>query len=270
MASTYKVVTAVPGYYTSLDAKNNRSQRSTVQPATYYVYNEANGMVNVTSQQGTPGSWINPADNKKSAEPVTEKTTNDKTTSTKDTSSSSSKPSYSTTTTPSLGSSGSNKRVYRITKDYIPCYVINTVTGGTIEFDCEPDEINDTISAQFDPQEIRGRSSPYQGYNSSGPRTVSLELVLHDDLCKEGVLNTVNRLRSLVYPGYSGVLIAPSCLVRIGDMIHMKAIVNDVGVVWQKPYRNGVYLVANVSLTFSEVVDIPHSAFDIWQKGGYI
>ena len=268
MASTYKVVTAVPGYYTSLDAKNHRDQRNTVQPATYHIYNEANGMINVTSQEGTPGSWINPEDNKKPSEPVTDKQTNDSTTSTKDTSTNS-EPSYSTTT-PSLSSSGSNKRVYRITKDYIPCYIINLVTGGTIEFDCEPDEINDTTSTQFDPQEIRGRSSPYQGYNSSGPRVVSFELVLHDDLCKEGLLSTVNRLRSLAYPGYGGVLSAPACLVRIGDMIHMKAIINDVGVVWQKPYRNRIYLVANVSLTLSEVVDTPHSASDIWTKGGYI
>lgn len=269
MDITYKIVTGVPGYRNSSDARNHSNQASIIQPATYYIYNESDGMINLTSQKGIPGHWINPEDNKQSDDPVNDKQDNDKTISKKETSSRN-KPSYSTTTTPSLRSSGSNKRVYRITKDYIPCYIINTVTGGTIEFDCEPDEISDTVSAQFDPQEIRGRSSPYQGYNSSGPRTLSFSLILHDDLCKEGILNTINRLKSLVYPGYGGVLSTPACLVRIGDMIHMKAIVSDVGVSWQKPYRNGVYLLAEVSLTLSEVVDTPHSASDIWKKGGYI
>lgn len=265
----YKVITAVPGYYTSMDAKKKRDKRTTVQPANYYVYNEANGMINVTSQKGTPGSWINPNDNKKLESVVTEVKSDNKKMSTKS-NTQVAKTVQKVATSSTAVSSSSNKKVYRITKDYIPCYIINTVTGGKIEFDVEPEEITDTTTANFDPQEIRGRSSPYQGYNGSGPRTVSFELILHEDLCKDGVLNTVNHLRSLAYPGYGGVLTAPSCLVRLGGMIHMKAIVSDVGVIWQKPYRDQIYLAATVSISFTEVTDNPHSASDIWGKGGFI
>lgn len=60
---TYQVLVAIPGYYTALDAKNRRNRRGTVSPGTYHVYNRASGMVNVTKKAGTPGSWINPADN---------------------------------------------------------------------------------------------------------------------------------------------------------------------------------------------------------------
>ena len=188
----------------------------------------------------------------------TKTTTTKTTTTTKDTSAN------------KTGSSGTNKKVYRITKDYIPCYIINTLTGNTIEFDVEPDEITESNTASFDPQDIRGRSSPYQGYNSSGPRNISFELVLHQDLCKDGILNTVNHLKSLVYPGYGGVLRAPECMIRLGNMIHCKAIVTDVGVTWQKPYRDNVYLAASVSLSFNEITDNPQSSADIWSKGGFI
>jgi GH25 family lysozyme M1 (1,4-beta-N-acetylmuramidase)/LysM repeat protein len=63
---TYKVVTTLPGYKTAADAKNRRNKAGTVKPGTYHVFNESQGMVNVTRESRVPGSWINPADNKKS------------------------------------------------------------------------------------------------------------------------------------------------------------------------------------------------------------
>lgn len=266
MAKTYEVVTAVPGYYTSKNAMAGTDRRNTVQPATYYVYNEANGAINVTSVAGVPGSWINPADNKKSDNVVT---SNNKEGSSNNKSNSSL--TYGNSTTPSLSSSnGTNKRVYSPSKDYIPCYIINSLIGGTIEFECEPEEFTDSTSAQFDAQDVRGRSSPYQGYSSSGPREINFNVMLHDDLCKNGILSTVNRLRSLVYPNYSGILLAPASKIRIGDMIHCNAVITDVSVTWQKPFRNGVYVTASVDVSAIEVVENAHSATDIWSKGGYI
>lgn len=258
--AVYVLAESTPGYFTSLDAKNRQNQRNVVQPNTYFIYEEKDGVINVTSQLGVPGSWINPDS------PVTSKQANPGSASR---ATSAVRNNYSTSATPTLNSSGSNKKVYALNKEYIPCYIINLLTGGKIEFECEPEEISDANSAQFDPQDVRGRSSPYQGYSSSGPRTISFSVMLHDDLCKEGILNTVNHLRSLTYPNYGGVLTPPKCLVRVGDMIHCNAIVNDVSVSWQKPYRNGTYVAAEVSLNLTEVVDTPYSSSEIWSKGGY-
>lgn len=61
----YQVVVAVPAYYTAADAKARKGARGTVQPGEYFVFNESQGMVNVTKEPNTPGAWINPADNKK-------------------------------------------------------------------------------------------------------------------------------------------------------------------------------------------------------------
>lgn len=266
--ATYKVVESIPGYLTSLDARDRKNPKTTVRPATYYIHSEANGMINVSPLEGSKGDWINPDDNKVADDQVTARSGSSGSVSS--VSRVSNVPTYARSTTPQLSSSGSNKRVYALNKEYIPCYIINLLTGGKIEFECEPEEISDSNSNQFDPQEIRGRSSPIQGYNNSGPRAINFSVVLHDDLCRQGILSTVNHLRSLTYPSYGGVLTPPKCLVRIGDMIHCNAIVNDIGVTWQKPYRSGVYVTAEVSINLTEVVDTPYSASDIWSKGGFL
>lgn len=151
-------------------------------------------------------------------------------------------------------------------KDTINCYIKNFVTGSTIEFELIPEEITDNYSATFDQQDIRGRSNPIQGYNSSGPRTISYTIQLHDDYCKTGILDTVNKLRALTYPEYGGVIIPPKCYVRFGNMIGTKAITTSVGVTWKKPYRDGIFINADVTLEFTEVLENPKSASQI--EGG--
>jgi GH25 family lysozyme M1 (1,4-beta-N-acetylmuramidase) len=51
-----------PGYVTAADAAARRNSNSTVAAGHYAVFNRSQGMVNVTRQAGTPGSWINPGD----------------------------------------------------------------------------------------------------------------------------------------------------------------------------------------------------------------
>lgn len=62
---TYKVVKSIAGYINAADAKARRSKKTTVKPNTYHIFNESNGMINVSAKKGSPGSWINPVDNKK-------------------------------------------------------------------------------------------------------------------------------------------------------------------------------------------------------------
>lgn len=59
----YKLVVSVSGYKNAADAKNRKNKVNTVEAGTYYVFNKSNGMVNVSSKPGVPGSWINPGDN---------------------------------------------------------------------------------------------------------------------------------------------------------------------------------------------------------------
>lgn len=167
-------------------------------------------------------------------------------------------------------SDSTNNKLYGMNKDYIPCYIINTLNSKTIKFNCEPDEVSDSVAAVFSAQDVRGRSSQYQGYDHTNSRTISFTVTLHDDLCEKGVLNTANHLKSLSYPDYNGgLVVAPKVYIHIGDMIRAYAVITNVSVSWKKPYRNNVYVEADVSIEATEVVGTAHSYSDIWANGGY-
>lgn len=60
---TYEVVKAILGYGDANNAANHIDPVDTVSPGTYSIFNQADGMINVTEHAGTAGSWINPKDN---------------------------------------------------------------------------------------------------------------------------------------------------------------------------------------------------------------
>lgn len=64
---TYKLVKACPIYMNSANAANRKNSVGTYAAGTYYVFNESNGMINITKTKGVAGGWINPADNKTSS-----------------------------------------------------------------------------------------------------------------------------------------------------------------------------------------------------------
>jgi CHAP domain len=59
----YTVLSPMAGYVNADDASKRHNSNSQVPAGTYAVFNEYNGMLNVTRQAGSPGWWINPADN---------------------------------------------------------------------------------------------------------------------------------------------------------------------------------------------------------------
>lgn len=63
-AKSYKLVTTVNGYINAADARNKKNAKTKVKAGNYTVFSEANGMINVTTKSGVPGSWINPSENK--------------------------------------------------------------------------------------------------------------------------------------------------------------------------------------------------------------
>lgn len=61
---TYTVNKTLNGYLTANDAKLRKNKKATVKPGQYFVFNRSEGMINVTTVKGVPGSWINPNDNR--------------------------------------------------------------------------------------------------------------------------------------------------------------------------------------------------------------
>lgn len=64
------IVDKIPVYTNANNAKNHKNSTGTWGKGTYYVFNEAYGMINITTKVGTAGAWINPADNVIKEEPV--------------------------------------------------------------------------------------------------------------------------------------------------------------------------------------------------------
>lgn len=60
----YVVHSNINGYVNAANAKSRTKAASSVKPGSYHIYKQADGMFNVTTKVGVPGSWINPADNK--------------------------------------------------------------------------------------------------------------------------------------------------------------------------------------------------------------
>lgn len=58
--ASYYVNADTGAYVTAMDAKSATNCKGTVKAGEYFVFNTSQGMLNVTKQQGVPGSWINP------------------------------------------------------------------------------------------------------------------------------------------------------------------------------------------------------------------
>jgi len=146
--------------------------------------------------------------------------------------------------------------------------ITNLLTGTTLGFFCPPETIGDEIQAQFDPTSIRGRSSQYHGYDTSGPRTTSLSLKIHEDYLygTNNILDFSNRIRALAYPEYSGHVIPPRCLVRVGTTLGGICIVNNVSLSWLLPIRNNRYICADITIGLVILEPMAPSASEV--EGG--
>jgi len=56
----YTLAKNSPGYYTAANAKAKTNQVATVLAGDFFIFNIADGMVNLTKVKGQPGTWVNP------------------------------------------------------------------------------------------------------------------------------------------------------------------------------------------------------------------
>lgn len=142
--------------------------------------------------------------------------------------------------------------------DMILCHIVNLRTNSIIDFSLEsPATISEDVSANFTSIQTKGRSHPWLSYDSSNGRSIQITLELYDDYCKDGLMETINKLKALTYPVVEGDRIkSPECRIFLGNTARMNnAVISSVSVTWQKPYRDGLYLGASVNLSVLEVVD---------------
>ena len=148
--------------------------------------------------------------------------------------------------------------------DYFDSFIFNLATTSIIEFHM-PSDLSDSMSANFESQNVRGRSAQYHGYNDSGPRSISFSIELQADYCKEEFNTTLAKLKALVYPVYTNGVIYPSCVIKLGNVLTGQFIINSVGVSYDgsAPKRDHLYTKATVSIDATETVEIAKSADQI-------
>lgn len=60
----YELLVSVPVYMNVKDAIGGDNVVGYYDSGIYYIFNEVDGMINITKNKGIPGAWINPNDNK--------------------------------------------------------------------------------------------------------------------------------------------------------------------------------------------------------------
>ena len=157
-----------------------------------------------------------------------------------------------------------------------------------------PEQVSKSLSANWESLNIPGRAASYYSYTGTSNRTVNFSIQLHNDLLEnytwvengvkfksnESSGLTMNKiisfLESCCYPIYeSEKIIPPVVLLKIGDEIKMRGIINNVSETSQLPFRDVIvagrtfkkYLMKTISISFTEVPARNPNAGSIYNYG---
>ena len=150
-----------------------------------------------------------------------------------------------------------------------------------------PDQITDSMTANFAEQNALGRTAPVYTYNNSGPRTVQINLFLHRDMMddintgisnsklgegEDYVDNLLKALQAIALPKYNlqnKAIEPPMVALRISNEVFIKGIVSQsISLTYKKPIlSNGKYAIVELGLTIAEVD--PYDATTVYKNGGF-
>lgn len=155
------------------------------------------------------------------------------------------------------------------------CSIIDLKYGGEMKFNL-PESTSESLPVSWDTSaNVRGRSVPPVGYTSTGPRSLSLEIVLvagagyYVSKTKNPVdmmYEDIRFLQSLVYPDYSTAILQtpPLVLLSLGSALKLRGVVNSLNITYEgtKDSSNR-YMKAIISLSVSQVSDEPPGLLDM-------
>ena len=148
-----------------------------------------------------------------------------------------------------------------------------------------PEEVSDSMSANFSSSNALGRSAPVYTFSNSGPRTISISLEFHRDMFEEeGMTNVVPKksedkaesfihaIQAIAVPKYNlsnKAIEPPLVAIRLGREVFIKGIVSgSVNVTYKKPILyNEKYAVIGINFTVSEVD--PYDSTTVFENGSF-
>lgn len=164
-------------------------------------------------------------------------------------------------------------------------YIYFFHTGKKIIIPIDPDNIQDSMAANFAENRPLSRSAPIYSYQNSGPRTVTVQFELHRDLCKEynpgsedAVEELIQNLEMAVLPDYeaaSKIVNPPLVGLQIRDELYIKGIVQggvnkgfNLPIINVGTKDNPIYKYALVQIQFTIAEVTPYSASILPKVGG--
>lgn len=170
---------------------------------------------------------------------------------------------------------------FNMIENYIYIYPTDT----WIVLPTYPDNISDTVSANFNKSTPLLRTAPIYSYASSGPRSVKFDITLHRDMMTQinylqsnakvemgddYVDTMIGQLQSIAFPSYgaSAKLVDPPLIaLRIGNEVFIKGVVDgSISVEYNLPIlENNKYAMVRVAFDVTEVD--PYDAQQVMQNG---
>ena len=163
-------------------------------------------------------------------------------------------------TSRSNGSTTSNPmNWFNIPLDKVSLY--SSITGENVYIPTYPENYNDERIANYTTMpDLLYQYEPWQMYQSSGPRSNTIDFHLHRDMWggdhTDGAANTLIRFcQAQVYPVYNGsAVVAPTVTLYVSGSPLITGVMTNVGVDWTGPIgHDGWYLEFTLSLTIVEV-----------------
>lgn len=134
----------------------------------------------------------------------------------------------------------------------------------TFYFPCYPESYSDSRTAHFTTQHPMGRSEPFQIYQNSGPRVVSVAFQMHVEMtCVTPIRDLVAAVQSAEYPigNDRSSTIVPKVILKLGDSCYIEGIIADsVTADWTGPLIDNRYTMVTLSFAVTECTGLPRTA----------
>ena len=146
---------------------------------------------------------------------------------------------------------------------------------GTVYFPCYPDSYSDSHNVSFSQQTVLGRSEPFQIYQNTGPRSVSVSFKMHREMTHTNSIGEiVGVVQAACYPTNNDRTIAPRCTLVIGDNCKITGVIGNVSTNWSDTILNrvsgggfaatsGIYSTVDLSFSITECTGSPKIAAQV-------
>ena len=144
-----------------------------------------------------------------------------------------------------------------------PCYIVNLITGTTIEFPHLPEEISFSKGTVFEEIATKGRFEPWLAYSGSSSPSVSVSMLVDANTCPNNNLEQfLYKVEALAYPLYNNKVISPKCyFYSMG--FELEGILESIDITRKLPIINGYYSSAEISFNFKGASQVTQDASKI-------